>query len=956
MSVVGFNFLTPCMTLAKLSKQLDGDAVAELWPLAVWALIHIVYGCAFGWAVCKLTSVPKAFRPSVITAVGFNNVISLPLLVADSLAVSEFFIEDKTATDRIVTYLFMYSIGWNIAMYLVGYPFLAGESTYKAMQLEVQELEKLEAAEAEAATVTLQAQSSLNALGYRGDSQSIAVATAATTADLRDEEKGRDQHHHQHHHHQQQQQQQQHQHLASVRSTDAVITSRTGVGADNEDESDSLSPLRRGDHRSRGGSSTGCNCAQLGAAWTRLGTYWLWIKRQYVKKVNVKVRFALGNIFGNPITIAIMISFVIGLTPALHHQFHSQGTVLRPVMQAIELLGQSAIPLGSIVMAGNAAQSLKRNFGIGGPAEDIIIEEEEEEEEEGAGRTEEGEEVEVAVEDVQVDRHGNTIVTVTDGKGRALLTLDKDDPSRFVRRTPLLSANPAPAYTTFASLSQGQPMDGLSPPTSLMSSSSSLGQSRLSLEAGSVTPTLGVSSASVMGAGTSGTSLVATPLTGLGTCLGAPKTVSSSSSFQVGTPSMIAATGVGVGGGGGAGGSDGGEVFVLRTPSGRPVAHRVRTVSYPRPPLLSAPSVAPSTSAAAAAASTSTSTSSVHVTPVVIGVTSSTPRFFSAQPLVLPEAMTSGSSAVTASAALSELSVTVPAGALPVPGQITRLRKGPQRTTRTRRSRIVMVPSMMMGGATVAQAESDDGENDDGDEDEEEEEGEEDVVGSGGESSDAVGVDRPIDDADPFSSPERVSYSQQVSPVPLNGLGNAQHASSNTEAASMVSGIRSGSSRSIGSRQGRVDLEQGGIELGVLSKPSTSEMNLSATASAAVGQEKTAKKKKKKRPMQTKLSSQSTGLFIFTRLVICPAAAFLLAILCDKTGLDIFFPKENKLFRVSLMLIALSPSAESVLVILTKSNMTKQAFAMSLIYLYMYLAAVITISFGVTLAIWYAFL
>jgi hypothetical protein len=65
--------------------------------------------------------------------------------------------------------------------------------------------------------------------------------------------------------------------------------------------------------------------------------------------------------------VATVISLMIAFWPALKYQLFTSGTVLRPIMQAVEFIGNGAIPLSSLVMAGNVAESLRRNFGIGGP-------------------------------------------------------------------------------------------------------------------------------------------------------------------------------------------------------------------------------------------------------------------------------------------------------------------------------------------------------------------------------------------------------------------------------------------------------------------------------------------------------------------------------------------------------------------------------------------------------------
>ncbi len=79
------------------------------------------------------------------------------------------------------------------------------------------------------------------------------------------------------------------------------------------------------------------------------------------------------TIFLNPNMLAATIALVIAFWPALKSQLFTPGAVLRPLMQSIEFLGAGAIPLGSLVMAGNVSESLRRNFGIGGPKDADVV-------------------------------------------------------------------------------------------------------------------------------------------------------------------------------------------------------------------------------------------------------------------------------------------------------------------------------------------------------------------------------------------------------------------------------------------------------------------------------------------------------------------------------------------------------------------------------------------------------
>ncbi len=76
-----------------------------------------------------------------------------------------------------------------------------------------------------------------------------------------------------------------------------------------------------------------------------------------------RARFAITAMLTNPMMLTQIFALSIGLIAALRYQFFTPGTVLRPVMQAVEFLASAPIPLGTIITAGNVYHSLIRNYG-----------------------------------------------------------------------------------------------------------------------------------------------------------------------------------------------------------------------------------------------------------------------------------------------------------------------------------------------------------------------------------------------------------------------------------------------------------------------------------------------------------------------------------------------------------------------------------------------------------------
>lgn len=93
-----------------------------------------------------------------------------------------------------------------------------------------------------------------------------------------------------------------------------------------------------------------------------------------------------------------------------------------------------------------------------------------------------------------------------------------------------------------------------------------------------------------------------------------------------------------------------------------------------------------------------------------------------------------------------------------------------------------------------------------------------------------------------------------------------------------------------------------------------------------------------------------SAAIVFSKLVLLPILCYSMFFGMDLLGFSAFVP-EDKVFRMSMLLLFLTPSAESILVILSKQNLVRQAMAISLIYVYQYLAALVTIALGVTASI-----
>jgi len=296
LSALTFNVLTPCLVLARLSKQLDFSKVAELWPVVVWSLIHIGVGVLVGHLLFRFSDATRSFKAPFVLAIAFNNALSFPLMVIEPIVQTEFFRDDETAAERAYMYPFIYTLGWNILIYSYGYVGLAGELMFAQQR-------KAEEAQEEA---------------YRREEEQEQLTASANEP---------------------------------------------------EDSAHVLHEIRT----KRELCSKPC-CMSVRLAYRRFRrTLW----RGYQAKMPPRARFIITNIVNNPIMIAMFCAFLIACFPELKRQLFTNGTVLRPLMLAIEFLCQAAIPIGSLVMAGSMDKALRRSFGIGGPPEDVLVQEEE---------------------------------------------------------------------------------------------------------------------------------------------------------------------------------------------------------------------------------------------------------------------------------------------------------------------------------------------------------------------------------------------------------------------------------------------------------------------------------------------------------------------------------------------------------------------------------------------------
>lgn len=128
MSVLLFNMLSPFLLTANLSRNVSLDKLTELWPLVFWAYVHIILGYLLGKCIVFVFRPRKEYHSSIVCVLGYTNSVSLPLIMMDSIARSEFFKGFEGAYEKASGFFFMYSVAWNTAFYSFGYSYLAGSS------------------------------------------------------------------------------------------------------------------------------------------------------------------------------------------------------------------------------------------------------------------------------------------------------------------------------------------------------------------------------------------------------------------------------------------------------------------------------------------------------------------------------------------------------------------------------------------------------------------------------------------------------------------------------------------------------------------------------------------------------------------------------------------------------------------------------------------------------------
>lgn len=288
------------------------------------------------------------------SAASHTNAISFPLIMLDALVASPFFAEDPTAYERAVAILFVHAIGWNIVFYSFTLHYITGSKREEPDQI-------LTSAPAPAPVPAAPAVSPLPApaLGLAPAPAPVHVPVVTTSAlqpqPLLPEGGGRAR-------------------GGSLALVSSPSSNTFAVEA----------ALAAAQHEAAAAAAAAGSLALTGPASATVVVALVATAPAPAADTDsagvraarlASLRQALWTIFVNPNMVAIAVSLVIALWPALKSQLFTQGTVLRPAMQVVEFLGGGAVPLGSLVMAGNVAESLKRNFGFGGPKDPEVVRE-----------------------------------------------------------------------------------------------------------------------------------------------------------------------------------------------------------------------------------------------------------------------------------------------------------------------------------------------------------------------------------------------------------------------------------------------------------------------------------------------------------------------------------------------------------------------------------------------------
>jgi predicted permease len=328
-----FSILLPAMMISNLGKQLSIEKLGLYWPLILWATYTIAIGYLIGYLYTTIFRQRKEYKSTLLSAVAYNNSLSLPIVILDSLCASALF-ADSTAESlaqfqQASAMCFVISIPWNLIMFIIGYPHL--------LDLQVKNDgnndEKSNGDDSDPninPNIPL-TDDNVNLSGIEMNNyalnQSDSIQTLAVIQDddqIEEYEK-------------------------IVNQIDTNVHP-LDISIENDPK---YPPVFLMSFCAKTSFHANRNCDKFCTLFNQ----------HFLAKLPTKLRFVLVMMFTNPPLVSIFIAIFLSLIPPIKRPLYDSKGELNFVIKALEFIAQASIPLSTLVTAANIYHSINRNYG-----------------------------------------------------------------------------------------------------------------------------------------------------------------------------------------------------------------------------------------------------------------------------------------------------------------------------------------------------------------------------------------------------------------------------------------------------------------------------------------------------------------------------------------------------------------------------------------------------------------
>eukprot|EP00053_Salpingoeca_punica_P009079 m.81249 g.81249 ORF g.81249 m.81249 type:complete len:434 (+) comp14867_c0_seq1:71-1372(+) len=119
----------PCLTATSLGRSLSYSLLSGVWPLLLFSLAYVAIAAPLALLCCYAFRVSRGFANAFLVAASFQNVISMPLIVMDTLCAQGALQGEVDCFHRASTFTFILQITKSLMFWSVGYHLLSSDAT-----------------------------------------------------------------------------------------------------------------------------------------------------------------------------------------------------------------------------------------------------------------------------------------------------------------------------------------------------------------------------------------------------------------------------------------------------------------------------------------------------------------------------------------------------------------------------------------------------------------------------------------------------------------------------------------------------------------------------------------------------------------------------------------------------------------------------------------------------------